>query len=69
MKEILKLKQSYRNQMSKQEKEIFDGSTNFQKTQYLISAQQAWNYSETYYKESFYNGNGGLHSANLWILE
>ena len=55
--------------MSKQEKEIFDGSTNFQKTQYLISAQQAWNYSETYYKESFYNGNGGLHSANLWILE
>ena len=62
------LDQDYRNQMSVKEKEIFDGLSNYQKTQYLMSAQQAWNYAELYYQNSFYNGKGdAIRHARLLL--
>ena len=45
--------------MSQQERNIFDTLSNFQKLQYLTSAQQAWNYAESYYGGSF--GSGRLY--------
>lgn len=60
------LDQDYRNKMSTKERQIFDGMSQFQKSQYLISAQQAWNYAEAYYKDSFYNGKGDAVRHSFW---
>ena len=61
------LDQDYKNQMAEQEKEIFNGLSTTQKIAYLMSAQQAWNYAEAYYEDSFWNGNRGCSSP--FILE
>jgi hypothetical protein len=60
------LDQDYLSLMAKKEKEIFDSLTNYQKTQYLMSAQQAWKYAEIHYLESFYNGNGDAVRHAFW---
>lgn len=60
------LDQEYLGRMAKKEREIFDNLTDYQKTQYLMSAQQAWNYAELYYKESFYNGKGDAVRHAFW---
>lgn len=60
------LDQDYRGRMAKKEKEIFDGLANYQKTQYLMSAQQAWKYAEIYHSESLYNGNGDAVRHAFW---
>ena len=60
------LDQEYLGRMAKKEREIFDNLTDYQKTQYLMSAQQAWKYAELYYKESFYNGKGDAVRHAFW---
>lgn len=60
------LDQDYLGRMAKKEREIFDSLTSYQQTQYLMSAQQAWNYAELYYKESFYNGKGDAVRHAFW---
>ena len=60
------LDQDYLGRMAKKEREIFDSLTSYQQTQYLMSAQQAWNYAELYYEESFYNGKGDAVRHAFW---
>jgi hypothetical protein len=59
------LDEYYINRMSIREKEIFDGISIYQKTQYLMSAQQASNYAKKY-NESIYNGKGDAVRHAFW---
>jgi hypothetical protein len=59
------LDEDYRNRMSVREKEIFDNMSNYQKAQYLMSAQQASNYAKKY-NESMYNGKGDAVRHAFW---
>ncbi|MEP0987648.1 hypothetical protein [Ekhidna sp.] len=60
------LDQDYRNRMAEEEKTIFNNLSTAQKTAYLMSAQQATNYSESYYPNSLYNGNGDAVRHSFW---
>ncbi len=60
------LDQDYKNRMAEQEKEIFEELSAAQKTAYLMSAQQAWNYADSYYGDTFYNGLGDAVRHSFW---
>ena len=60
------LDQDYRSRMSGEEIEIFNTLSDFQKADYLKSAQQASNYANSYHGASIYNGKGDAVRHAFW---